>query len=153
MVNDAYRKAIEIAADELCNLLKRQEELETELEHIQGRTAVLKTGLKGMFSVSGIDQKKEYPNLFPEDIASDKGFTQAVREMLFNHGPKFEFTAVMMRDELQGSGFDLSNYRNALASIHTILKRLHRSGEVETRVDDSTGKTYYSWKRGVGLKT
>jgi hypothetical protein len=44
------------------------------------------------------------------------------------------------------SGYDLSQYTNPLASIHTILKRLVKSGEVEGTVRD--GELYYQWKAG-----
>jgi hypothetical protein len=45
-------------------------------------------------------------------------------------------------------GFDLSRYSNQLASIHTVLKRLHGSGEADV---SSGGKaaSVYSWK-GLG---
>ena len=42
------------------------------------------------------------------------------------------------------AGFDLSGYSNAMASIHTILRRLEEGGEVEKKEEGL--KTVFRWK-------
>ena len=55
------------------------------------------------------------------------GLTDAVRMALRAAG--HPLTAVEVRAQLDGMGVDLDRYTNALAAIHTILKRLSESGE------------------------
>ena len=152
MPNEAYRQAIDTAAQELGELMKRHEELETELEHVQDRIETLQFGLTALGAVSGIDPRQEYPDLYPEEMTPDLGFTDAVREALKSANPIMIFSPVLVRDELQKRGFDLTKYRNPLASIHTILKRLRASDEVIAHLDESTGKYLYSWNRSKGRK-
>ncbi len=78
-------------------------------------------------------------------VAGPPGFTDSVRNVLRNT-PRCSATAIGVRNMLIESGYDLSQYTNPLASIHTILKRLVKSGEVEGTVRD--GELYYQWKAG-----
>ena len=55
------------------------------------------------------------------------GLTDAVRLVTRQGVP---MTPVDVRDRLRAIGFDLSKYANELAAVHTILKRLHRAGEL-----------------------
>ncbi len=57
-------------------------------------------------------------------------------------------TALEVRGQLQAMGIDLTRYTNDLAVIHTILRRLNRSGEVQfmPRAWDKPG---YTWKQPV----
>jgi len=56
-------------------------------------------------------------------------------------------TAKGIRDTLEGSGYDLTQHNNPLASIHGVLKRLFESGEAEQL--EASGKTFYRWKGGT----
>ncbi|MGA2000708.1 MAG: hypothetical protein ABSG52_11995 [Terriglobales bacterium] len=75
-------------------------------------------------------------------IAGPPGFTDAVRNVLSNK-PGALANAIGVRNMLMQSGYDLTQYSNPLASIHTILKRLVKSGEVTAEVRD--GELYYQW--------
>jgi hypothetical protein len=44
-------------------------------------------------------------------------------------------TAIELRDALEASKYDLSQHSNALASIHSVLKRFEESGEVSMVVN------------------
>jgi hypothetical protein len=56
------------------------------------------------------------------------GLTDAVRMVMANAtGP---VTAPWVRDRLDAVGIDLDRYANALAAIHTVLKRLVEAGEI-----------------------
>jgi len=64
--------------------------------------------------------------------AGEMGFTDACRTMLNNAHPEW-ISAIEIREALVRSGFDLSGYANAMASIHTILRRLEENNEVEKK--------------------
>jgi hypothetical protein len=51
-----------------------------------------------------------------------------------------------VRDRLQAIGYDLSVYSNALAAIHTTLKRLADAKELHT-ADATPGRAGYLWQR------
>ncbi|MGE5246186.1 MAG: hypothetical protein ACM3SQ_18325 [Betaproteobacteria bacterium] len=68
------------------------------------------------------------------------GLTDACRLVLRNAA--VPLTPTDVRDRLASMGFDLSRYSNELASIHTVLKRLNRAGELRF-VPRSPGKHAY----------
>lgn len=72
------------------------------------------------------------------------GLTDACRMVLKAAG--HPLTALEVRGQLHAMGIDLTRYTNDLAVIHTILRRLNRSGEVQfmPRAWDKPG---YTWKR------
>lgn len=72
------------------------------------------------------------------------GLTDACRVVL--KGARRPMTPVDVRDRLDAIGFDLSKYSNSLAAIHTILKRLHESGEV-LFVERPGGKFACEWRQ------
>lgn len=59
------------------------------------------------------------------------GLTEACRMVLRNAVQPMSPRDV--RDRLVAIGLDMGRYSNALASIHTVIKRLHESGEVAER--------------------
>ena len=67
--------------------------------------------------------------------------TQAVRLAMRTGVP---MTAPKVRDHLQSIGFDLSEYSNELAVIHTVLRRLNEAGEVRI-LAKRDGKVSYLW--------
>src|SRR5262249_25621978 len=95
------------------------------------------------YSVSQLcdaDPAKEFPNLFGDETP-DAGITDAVRAVF---EPGLGFTPVEVRSALRRKGFKIDEYKNPLASIHTILKRLGKSGELSAWQDDEDSPvTYY----------
>ena len=71
------------------------------------------------------------------------GLTDACRMALRAAG--HPLTAGEMRAQLDAMGFDCSKYSNPLASIHTVLRRLCRSGEVKSK-PRPYDKPAFSWK-------
>jgi len=71
------------------------------------------------------------------------GLTDACR-MILRHGEPLKPVAV--RDRLVSIGIDMSKYANDLAAVHTILKRLHASGELRF-IPGTTGSHQYVWNR------
>jgi hypothetical protein len=58
------------------------------------------------------------------------GMTDSIRAILTQAGAPL--TASEIRGSLEAMGFDIKSYSNPMANIHTILRRLTESGEVET---------------------
>ena len=147
MIKD-YKKSLEAAIQELSTLMEREEKAEAKLEEIRGRVRVVRQGIYGLARMCNAEPEFEYPHLFPDSNKPDVGFTDAVREVLRSHTPNY-LSPVGVRNELQDKGFDLAGYKNPLASIHTILKRLEKMGQAEILVLEGTA--HYTWKRG-GVK-
>jgi hypothetical protein len=82
--------------------------------------------------------------------ANPMGLTDACRLVYRNAGVPLSPTDV--RDRLLGIGFDLSDYSNEMAAIHTVLKRLHESGELQAIAAPAPATGYarlYVWRRPV----
>ncbi len=71
------------------------------------------------------------------------GLTDACRMALKAAG--HPLTATEMRGQLEAMGFDTSKYSNPLASIHVVLKRLCRAGEVKF-APRPYEKPAYAWR-------
>jgi hypothetical protein len=83
------------------------------------------------------------------DEADALGMTDAIRQFYMAQ-PDTALTAQNVRDRLEFLGFSLEKYGNALASIHTVIKRLLEKGELTEAVSigsigDGT-KTAYIWR-------
>jgi hypothetical protein len=72
------------------------------------------------------------------------GLTDACRLVL--KGAGHPMTPMEVRDRLEAIGFDLSKYSNAVAGIHTVLKRLHEARELRF-VELSSGRFAYEWQQ------
>jgi len=58
------------------------------------------------------------------------------------------FTPKLVRDLLREMGFDLSPYKNHMASIHTAMSRMQRAGELES-AKDGEFEGGFRWKGQV----
>jgi hypothetical protein len=145
MTETSYKRTYKLAIDELTKLMEQYEDLEGQMETLRRRINTVRRGVYGVAALCGVNPEKEYPDLFPRTLSSDTGFTDAIRQVLKSKGKFAYFTPVGVRDELKTMGFDLSKYKNPLASIHTTLKRLETRGQVAGETSDSGG-VLYSWK-------
>jgi len=73
------------------------------------------------------------------------GLTDACRLVYRNAGIPLGPTDV--RDRLRAIGVDLSVYSNEMAAIHTVVRRLHESGEL--RAMATPGKQIFAWRTPV----
>jgi hypothetical protein len=128
---------------DLSDLVQKKETLEDRLQEVIERIATVREAAWSMRELSGIDPEKEYPHLFSFDAAPDVGFTDAIREV-FRANLSIVLTPVGVRNKLKERGFPLQNYKNPLASIHTILKRLEKQGELTGWQDDEESPTGYA---------
>lgn len=142
MTVDTYKRAFEQAVKELADLMEARDYLDAQREDFDKRISTLRDGLLGLSTLAGIgNPQKEYPDLFPELIDPDIGITGAVRKVLAHSGDYLSPVAV--RDGLEQMGFDIKKYKNILASIHQILKRLYDNKEAA--ITTREGKTLYKW--------
>jgi hypothetical protein len=146
MSEDFYMQTLDKAMLELTEVMGQREELDSQRDELDTRIAKLRDGIFGLTPLCG-KTKDEItalrPDLFPDLIRLDVGFTEAVRKILEGNATEY-LTPVQVRNELRRKGFDLSKYTNPLASIHTILKRLQDGGKVA--VITREGKTLYKWR-------
>lgn len=119
MVHDTYKAAFKkakldfvLAQKELGETNRRKAELET-------RVASLRETVIALGRICG----EEF------DEADALGLTEAIRQT-FMASPNLVMTAQNVRDRLEALGFNVAKYGNALASIHTVITRLQRKGDI-----------------------
>jgi predicted nuclease with TOPRIM domain len=142
---DTYGDAFNNAIKELTELMAEREVLDEKVEAMDRRIARLRRAAISVGALCDIyagQVTTKYPELFPDSIDPDTGLTDAVREVL--KGELMFLTPVEIRNHLKTKGYDISKYKNVLASIHTILKRLKDQDEV--MVSNRDGRTIYRWK-------
>jgi hypothetical protein len=141
MTENIHHQSLNAAVSEATELLKQREKLEEQIDKLDKRIGELLWAIRGIAPLCGIDDEaKAYPYLFADEIEPEIGFTDAVRKVM--HTPPLEFLSpIQVRDRLIETGFNLDKYTNPMASIHTILKRLVRSGQVDET--DEEGRMYY----------
>jgi hypothetical protein len=123
MSKDDYRRALDTA-------VREYEKLLAEHASLEGRLAQLKHSIAALTKLCG------YEPTVP------MGLTDACRLVLRNATEPL--TALEVRDRLTAIGVALDRHSNPLASIHTVLKRLHEAGElVERDRDDPSARTAY----------
>ena len=148
-----YKKALEAARDELQQLYSQQEDIGKRIAQLRKTIAHLAELCDE--HDGGIDAE----NPFALDLLfGNMGLTEACREVVRAADPD-GLTPVEVKEGLRKMGFDMSGYTNILASIHTVLKRLAKSGVIDEGhpANDKEGKRVYRWspfqpapkKRGV----
>jgi hypothetical protein len=152
MVRQNYKATMRTLLQDLSGLLQKKERLEDRLQEVIERIATVREAAWSMKDLSGIDPEKEYPHLFSLEVTPDVGFTDAIREV-FRANLRIVLTPVGVRNKLKERGFKLENYKNPLASIHTILKRLMKQGELDVLEGDEEGPTGYVMMPKAGTET
>jgi hypothetical protein len=120
------KKELEIAVEELGDLLKKENEAEHRIVELRQTVAVL-SKLCGE----------------PYEDADALGLTDAVRLALKTAAVEMYPNGVKGR--MESMGFNTSSYGNIMASIHTILKRLKEQGQVEEVRMPGSDKPAYRW--------
>lgn len=132
-----YRESI----DDLSAALEEKESLEDRLQEVIAKIDDLRQVAYSTANMCGVDPRVEYPSLFLEETSLDIGFTDAIRGVF---SPGVGMSPVQVRNRLRAGGFDLKGYKNPLATIHTILKRLVKAGELFVMPqDEEDGPTLY----------
>ena len=115
---EGYRAVLKQARWEFKVATDRLEKLRGEISATETEIARLRrtiTALAGMCS--------------EDPYVDDLGITDAVREVMRDQLTAIGTTDVM--DKLVAIGFDLRTQKNAQASVHAVLQRLAKKGEIE----------------------
>jgi hypothetical protein len=116
-----YVEALSAARAELERLLEEQDMIQIRIARVRNSIAALSS-------------------LCDEAPSTDLGLTDAVRSVL--RGSVEALAAPEVKERLDALGLDLSGHVNALASVHTVLKRLVQAGEARS-TEGHGGKTVY----------
>jgi hypothetical protein len=129
---------LELLQKQLEQLLAQREVLDRQISGIKQSIAGLAL-YKGETNPSGNDPRGVFDKLLGDPV----GITQAIRDVL-RFAPSMQMTAMTIRDQLVGRGFNFSHYSsNPLSAINSILKRLDGIEVKKTMGPD--GKAYYCW--------
>ena len=131
--------------------------LEIQQEEIERRIARLRQSLVGLIPLCELEADEDGPSaLGIRDFMDSLSITDAVRQIL--QAAEKPLSPTQIKQQLVNIGKDLSGQKNVMASIHSLLKRLVSSEEIESK---DSGLTY-QWKPrsilgtiplpGVGLK-
>jgi hypothetical protein len=139
-----YREPYEASLKELADLMDRLEAIDTERDGLITRMSEVREGIAALAPLVKENPAETHPELFPNESEStaDLGLTDAIRRVLANANPK-KLTPVGVRTGLAAIGFKTES-KNILPSIHTVLKRLEKNGEISSKTEED-GRTWYKW--------
>jgi hypothetical protein len=126
--------------DTLDKFLKELGAGQEEQARLAERVHRIESAIRGLLALT--DDEKEFAEYTErlESILKPTGLTDAIRKV-FRKDPKMHYSATAVQDKVERLGFSLSGYSNSLASIHTILKRLVKAGQIK-QVKGATGTLY-----------
>jgi hypothetical protein len=128
-MTDEFQAALEKARQEL-------KQIETDEQRLAQRKAQLLHSIAGLAALCG-----EVPEIQSMTLAD------AIRNVFqnaFYADPKHGLTPREVRQQLRSFGFDLNQFAHAMGSIHTAIKRMLASGELEPFGDPDFGG--YRWR-------
>jgi hypothetical protein len=126
---EPYRTQIRTALRELVAKGEQRTEIDREMANlrqlIRANANMLPDGERKVF-ISEMDE------------AEPAGFTDTIRRLF--QSSKNGLTPVELRDALVASGMDFSSQSNPMASIHSVLKRLEKSGFISRKIFSKPGE-------------
>jgi hypothetical protein len=129
---ERLRELLESAQDQLMDSLQEQEKLILRISQLQ-QDIVHLAALCGEAV---------------EDPLKEWGLTDAIRYVIGKAKPK-GLTAIRIKEELVVDGYDISEYSNVMASIHQVIKRLLKKGEILPGLRGVSGDKVYVWGKGL----
>lgn len=128
---------------ELKRLARVRERLTNMLVRVDERIKAVSVASEALDSVLQAESRPEIPLAAITDKGEDFEITATIREFLKSaftcsyHGTieMQQFSAPQIRDHLVSKGWKADEYDNPLAVIHTVLKRLVKTGDVERTED------------------
>jgi len=85
----------------------------------------------------------EFLKTLKQSEALEVGITERIRQILESK-PQQGFYPMMVRSELEAGKYDLGKHPNAMATIHSVLKRLVEQ-QYARLLGAADGKTAYAW--------
>jgi len=132
-----YGKAYRHVSRELKNALHEREKLDNRITTLRKRIAALAANCQD----EGIEIE---PSAEAEYLLENTGLTDDIVNILKVHSPAWLFPW-QVKNKLEQLGYDMSNYKNPLATIHMVLKRLSESSRIQNL--DFDGKAAYRASR------
>jgi hypothetical protein len=136
--NIDYRKLV-------TDIEKEIESLEVLQEDTSRRLARLKQSLIGLAPLADEqDVEKGIESLAGIPTRADITITDCARQIL--QAAAASLSPIQIKDQLVAMGIDMSGHKNAMSSVHSLIKRLRENDEIETKDNGLT----YEWKwRGI----
>lgn len=133
-----YKNSFDNAKAELDRVRTHKIALALEVEECDKQIAALTQTMRALAPLAG----EELPKAFAadENEMPAGGMTDCVRAILKRAAEPL--TATEIREKLEHIGFDMESYSNPLSTVHTVLRRLAESGEVETMHEMSDSKKF-----------
>ena len=119
-----YKKIAEQILNEIASLEIKQEETEIRIGRLK----------KVLIDLTPLAEEAILPVVDTTTINADtdgESITDATRQIL--QVAKIPLAPAEIKQRLMNMGKDLSDEKNSMAGIHSLLKRLVASGEIETR--------------------
>jgi hypothetical protein len=126
-----YTALYKSAQSELQALRSEKAELERSIANRDAQMAALVQTMNAIAPLVGEKPLEAPPNGDAENPPA--GMTGCIRTILAQAGGPL--SASEIRAKLESIGFDMKSYSNPLATIHTILRRLTESAEVEAHYE------------------
>lgn len=145
-MSEAYKSTREEevaqAREELADLFNQREELDVRIAKQQRRVAAL---------AALVDESEQSDQILELNLG---GLTDVVRSALRAGGPR-GLTPMEVRTRLNQLSFPTGEYKNFMATLHSVLKRLVDAGEVRPVIfDKHEGRdgSVYQWVGGIKNK-
>ena len=129
-----YRRDLQTKKQELARLLRHRQEIDHKIAQLQP----LISHLNGLCRELGDRPAKEAA----AKVESTTGLTELARTTL--EEAALPISASDLKTRMEAKGFDFSKYASPLATLHTVLNRLVKSGKVKM-VPQKGGKKSYQW--------
>jgi len=131
--------------ERLSALQANRASLVDQIEKLDGDIAAAQADIQALSAVWNRTPFREQQIGNTKPLSSEKSFTAATEYVLKALGTKMSPTEI--RDKMAEWGFDFESYRSdVVASIHTTLKRLAKSGRVRP-YRDGPRRTLWEWVR------
>lgn len=125
---------------DLARLLDRRDDLEAQLDEVKKQIHNVDKIITHLMPIAGEAITADIPTL---------GLTDAIRKIM--EQSKDRMSATDVHDELKHHRFDFSQYSQPAASIHTVLRRLAKKGEIAAEKDD--WNVYYRKREVIETST
>jgi hypothetical protein len=138
-VKDPGENLIKAAEEELARLLAEKAELDRQVIEYQRKIAAVQRTVEMLQFAYNPPQPDELETI----LATNPGITDQVRSALKSKYPAYCIPTAI-RDHIERVGGKPLSYKNPMAVIHQVLRRLEEQGEVEPSAE---GPTSYRWKQ------
>lgn len=128
-----FKATVEEAKVELAHLQQEMGECLKRQEQLEKKIVALRQTITALSDVLG--------ERFVEE--DSLGLTDAVRIAFKTYGQPMAPTDV--KDRLEQMGYDTTKYGNLMASVHTIINRLQRQGQIKHTGTIANNKPGYQW--------